>query len=168
MKLPKNNVLNADKKSDYTAFVKQVTEHLLDTSYINYAQSTMLLNQELHPALQNRLRQQGVLPESDAAYKANLMDYQKSRRVVAVKFNAIDLKDLTKDGMLPVDVQGDVAMHSADEAATQPFHFLFVVGMRPGPTPSDPPMPVVVDMQDLPPAVQAQQAAPQDAGGPTP
>lgn len=150
MSRPKSTIA-ADKKADYTTFVKAVTTHLLDTSYISYMQSTTMLTQELDGPLLARLKKDGTMPATMEEVKASQMNFQKTRRVSAIQFNSVELKDLLQNGMLPVDVQGTVAVHSADESAQQPFHFMFVVGVRG----TDPPSPVIFDFKDLPPATAA-------------
>ena len=103
-------------------FAKQVTTHLLDTSYINYTESTQRLQGELADSVKIRLRQDGVLPGTAEEMKANLMEFSKARRVCAMQFKQVDVKDPTPQGMMPVEVQGVVAVHSAEESAQQPFH----------------------------------------------
>ncbi len=152
---PKKEVVTNQMKNDFGVFAKQVTTHLLDTSYINYTESTSRLQGELSDAVKIKLRQDGVLPATVEEMKANLMEFTKSRRVCAMQFKTVELKDPTPQGMVPVEVQGVVAVHSADESAQQPFHLAYMVGLRKG----DPPVPVVVQMQELAPA-----AAP--TGGP--
>lgn len=144
---PKKEAVSKEMKSDFGAFAKQVTTHLLDTSYINYMDSTARLQTELSDAVKARLRQDGILPSSDQELKANLMEFSKSRRVCAMQFRQVEVKDPNQQNMIPVVVQGIVAVHSADESAQQPFHLAFLMGHRK----TDPPTPVVVGMQELPP-----------------
>lgn len=152
---PKKEVVTAQMKNDFGVFAKQVTTHLLDTSYINYTESTSRLKGELSDAVKQKLAQDGVLPRTMEEMKANLMEFSKSRRVCAMQFRSVDIREPTPQGMVPVEVQGVVAVHSADESAQQPFHLVYMVGLRKG----DPPSPVVVDLQEMAPA-----AAP--TGGP--
>jgi hypothetical protein len=150
---PKKETVTNQMKNDFNQFARQVTTHLLDTSYINYLESTSRLQGELSDAVKQRLRQDGVLPGTNEELKANLMEFSKVRRVCAMQFKTIEVKEPNAQGMIPIEVQGEVAVHSADESAQQPFHLLYMVGLRKG----DPPSPVVVQMQELPPATAPQQ-----------
>ncbi len=150
---PKKETVTSQMKQDFGQFAKQVTTHLLDTSYINYIESTSRLQGELSDSVKQRLRQDGVLPGTAEELKANLMEFTKARRVCAMQFKAVDMKEPNAQGMIPIEVQGVVAVHSADESAQQPFHLVYMVGLRKG----DPPSPVVVQMQELPPAGAAPQ-----------
>ena len=151
---PKKEVVTKEQKNDFGNFAKQVTTHLLDTSYINYIESTARLQSELSDSVKQRLRADGILPATDQDLKANHMEFSKARRVCAMQFKQVDVKDPNQNGMIPVEVQGVVAVHSADESAQQPFHLAYMVGLRKG----EPPTPVVVSMQDLPPAPVVENA----------
>ncbi|MDZ4834156.1 MAG: hypothetical protein SGJ27_10305 [Candidatus Melainabacteria bacterium] len=145
---PKKETVSKEMKNDFGVFAKQVTTHLLDTSYINYLESTSRLQSELSDSVKQRLRQDGVLPGTTEEMKANLMEFTKARRVCAMQFKQVEIKDPNQQGMIPVEVQGVVVVHSADESAQQPFHLAYMVGLRKG----DPPSPVVVQMQELAPS----------------
>lgn len=149
---PKKETVSKEMKTDFGNFAKQVTTHLLDTSYINYIESTARLQSELSDSVKQRLRAEGILPATEQDLRANHMEFSKTRRVCAMQFKQVEVKEPNQQGMIPVVVQGVVAVHSADESAQQPFHLAYMVGLRKG----DPPSPVVVNMQDLPPAPVAE------------
>ena len=52
---PKKEVVTNQMKNDFGVFAKQVTTHLLDTSYINYTESTSRLQGELSDAVKIKL-----------------------------------------------------------------------------------------------------------------
>ncbi|MBX9670312.1 MAG: hypothetical protein K2X93_22120 [Candidatus Obscuribacterales bacterium] len=156
---PKKEAMDKQMKLDFVNFSKQVTNHLLDTSYINYIDSTSRLQAELSDAVKGKLRQDGILPSTEQELKANLLEFSKSRRVCALQFQAVDIKEPNPQGLVPIEVSGTVAVHSADESAQQPFHLMYMVGLS---KKTEPPSPIVVDMKDLPPpqaggAQQGQQ-----------
>jgi hypothetical protein len=151
---PKKETVSKEMKNDFGNFAKSVTTHLLDTSYINYIESTARLQSELSDSVKQRLRADGILPATEQDLRANHMEFSKSRRVCAMQFKQVDVRDPNQNGMIPVEVQGVVAVHSADESAQQPFHLAFMIGLRKG----EPPTPVVVGMQDLPPAPVVENA----------
>lgn len=156
---PKKEAMDKQMKLDFVNFAKQVTSHLLDTSFINYLDSTSRLQAELSDGVKGRLRQEGILPNTEQELKANLLEFSKSRRVCALQFQAVEMKEPTPQGLVPIEVSGNVAVHSADESAQQPFHLLYIVGLS---KKTDPPSPIVVDMKDLPPPQQGSgQQVPQ-------
>jgi len=154
---PKKETVSKEQKTDFGNFAKQVTTHLLDTSYINYIESTQKLQTELSDNVKIKLRQDGILPATEQELRANHMEFSKSRRVCAMQFKQVEVKEPTPNGMIPIVVMGVVAVHSADESAQQPFHLAYQCGLRKGEVPT----PVVVSMQDLPPPQIPAEPAPQ-------
>jgi hypothetical protein len=152
---PKKETMNAGMKQDFAGFAKQVTSHLLDTSYVNYMDSTIVLHKELSEGVLKKLKQDGILPANQHDMKANYMDFEKSRRVCAIQFQNVQLSDPNAQGMVPIDVQGVIAVHSSDESTQQPFHLQFLIGLKKQGE-DLPPAPIVVDFRDLPPAPMPQ------------
>lgn len=154
---PKKETMNAGMKQDFVGFAKTVTAHLLDTSYVNYIDSTIALHKELNGNVLKKLKADGILPSTDHDMKANAMDFEKSRRVCAIQFQNVQLNDPNAQGMVPIDVQGIVAVHSSDESTQQPFRLQFLVGLKKMGE-DQPPAPIVIDMRDLPPQPVPQAA----------
>lgn len=152
---PQKEKMSEQTKLDMTTFAKTVTNHLLDTSYINYMESTTSLNQELHPKALQKLKNMGVLPATMADLKGNLYEYNKTRRVCAVKFRNISMNDPDPNGFVPVHVFGTVAVHSSDESAQHPFHMKYMLGLRA----AEPHTPIVLDVEEG--AISEEQQAPQ-------
>jgi len=127
-------------------FARRVATHILDTSYISYGSATAALMNpdtgELDPTVVNVLRSQQLLPNSPAELKANIQTYTDQRRVVSIKIDQVTINDAVsvngansanKESLIPIDVSGIIAVHSADEAGPpSPFHFQFLVGSRAG------------------------------------
>ncbi|MGH9550614.1 MAG: hypothetical protein ACRD3W_14640 [Terriglobales bacterium] len=151
-----------ETKMSFEQFAKTVTQHLLDTSYITYTDSTAsLLNGELAPPVIALMRQQETLAKSNEELRAIQKKLEESQQVSAVKIEQIIDSDLDPNGMLPVEVRGIVAIHSAEEtgpAGPEHFDFKFLVGARPGPdgkplmmADGHTPMPLVARFEDASP-----------------
>lgn len=147
-----NKFVAPEAKVALDAFARKVTEHILDTSYITYEDSTTsLINNELSPPVQQILQQQQALPRNIAELKATAKTYAAQRRVSAVRINQVDVleKDTDKYGRIPVEVSGVVAVHSAEESDPGPvsFKFRFTLGY----STKDPKALLVANFQDLSP-----------------
>ena len=145
---PKKNTMSESMKNDFGAFAKQVTGHLLDTSYITYMDSTQQLAHELDGPVQKYLRQTGTLASNEQELRAINLELQKSRQVSAVRFDKVEVHDATPNHLVPVDVSGVVAIHSADESGPthpQPFHFRYLMGAH-----KETQKPLVAQFQEVP------------------
>ena len=135
-----NQSVSAEVKADFDAFARTVTEHILDTSYINYQDATnSLINNatgELAPPVVQGLRSKGYLPTSKEEFQASLKLYTDSKRVCAIHIKEVQQGDKDALGLIPVDVSGVVAVHSAEESypGPVPFHFRYRIGFRPNTT----------------------------------
>jgi len=144
--------VSAEVKADFDAFARKVTNHILDTSYITYEAATMSLmspeSGELTPPVVRILQQQQQLPRDMSELKATAKTYMAQRRVSAVRIDEVNQKEMDGRGLVPVEVVGVVAVHSAEEADPGPVHFRFryLIGMRPGTQ-----TPTVANFQDLSP-----------------
>ncbi len=142
--------LNVDVKQQMDQFARRVTGHVLDTSYISYETSTDFLldrdNGELAPAVITAMRQQQLLPNDSAELRANVQTYTDQKRIVAVRVDKVEIGDPSSQGLIPVDVYGMVAVHSADEAGPpSSFHFQYLIGYRNGNTQ----MPIVAGFREI-------------------
>jgi hypothetical protein len=132
-----NKAVSAEIKADFDSFARRVTQHILDTSYINYSSATNSLidssSGELAPSVVASLRQKGQLPSTREEFQASLKDYTNSKRVCAVDINDVRVGEKDAQGLIPIDVTGRVAVHSAAEdfPGPVPFHFRYRVGVRP-------------------------------------
>lgn len=157
---PATPKISLDSKTYNIQFAKTVTQHLLDTSYITYAQSTMaLINDELAPPVVFQLRKGEMLAKSNEDLRAMVQQLTTQRTVSAVKIDEIKDYDLTPQGFMPVEVKGLVVVHSAEEASPAvPFAFKYIIGaktkqdgsmmmMADGKTPA----PLVIQFQDISP-----------------
>jgi hypothetical protein len=121
-------------------FARRVATHILDTSYISYGPSTAALmnpdHGELDPTVVNVLKSQQLLPNSPVELKANIQTYTDQKRVVSIKIDQVTINDAVSvngTSLIPIDVSGIIAVHSADEAGPpSPFHFQLLVGYRGG------------------------------------
>jgi hypothetical protein len=146
-------------KMTFEQFAKQVTQHLLDTSYITYRESTQALDGELAPKVKQILMSQDMLAKSNEELIATERSLRESRQVSALRIADILDSDLTPDGMLPVEVRGQVAIHSAGEGGpTGPvgFDFKFLIGGKASPdgrpqlmADGKTPQPIIVQFQDM-------------------
>ena len=146
-------VITTDVKNQLEAFAKQVATHILDTSYISYGAATSALldttNGELDLPVIGELRRQQLLPTSAEELKANIQTYTSQKRVVAIRIDNVSTGEavvVNGASLIPIDVSGVVAVHSADEAGPpSPFHFQFLMGYRGGNTQT----PLVASFKDL-------------------
>lgn len=150
-----NKVVSAEVKADFDAFVRRVTQHILDTSYITYEASTTALMRpdsgELAPPVVKFLQQQGQLPRDMTDLRNTAKSYAAKRRVSAVRIDEINQREMDNHNLIPVDVTGVVAVHSAEESYPGAVHFKFrfLVGFKPNTQ-----IPIVANFQDLSPPAQ--------------
>ena len=159
--------VSVDLQQAIDVFVRQVTQNLLDTSYISYAQATTdLLDGELAPPVVNMLRQQGLIAKSDEDLRAQLKELTDQRQVAAVKIESVNLLGMDKQNLTVVEVKGKVAVHSSEDAGpSAPVNFLFrySIGAKSDPDKGGPelkngkPVLMVADFKDLSGAQQQQQ-----------
>ena len=112
---------------------KDVTTQMLDSSYINYENNTLMLMKsgELDPPLIRRMVHQQNLPKDQTDLKATERTLQDEKNVVAVRIDQVVTGDPLPNGLVPIDVGGMVAQHSASGAeAPRAFHFKYIMGMR--------------------------------------
>jgi hypothetical protein len=143
-----------DVKQQMDQFARQVTNHILDTSYISYQAATNALldkdTGELDKPVVIYMRQQQILPNSEEELKAEIQTYTEKKRVVAIRIDNVDIGEprpiSDSQSLIPIDVSGVIAVHSADEA-DQPrsFHFKYLMGVRKSG------VPIVATFQDLSP-----------------
>jgi hypothetical protein len=148
--LTQHKPVSAQLKTDFDAFVRKVTEHILDTSYVSYEGSTVALidkdKGELSPSVIAAMRNQQQLPRDLAELRATEKSYTDQRRVSAIRIDEVNQSEPDSNGLVPIDVSGVVAVHSAEESDPGPvrFRFKYLVGLR-GATQT----PIVANFQDL-------------------
>jgi len=151
-----------EQKADMDGFVRGVTNHLLDTSYISYRRSTLALTNELaKKPVQAMLSQAGMLALSADELNAQEKSLQDSRQLSALSINEVTAgePDANRGGLVPIEVRGVVAIHSTDERGTadpQPFRFKYWVGNKGDPKTKQPlmdangkPQLIVANFEDL-------------------
>lgn len=121
-----------EQKVGFEQFVRGVTAHLLDSSFITYEQSTSaLLNGELAPSVVTQMRQGGQLPKSMEEMQATIATLTEQKQVSAVKIDSIKQGEPDARGLVPIEVEGDTVVRSAQESGSGDpvhFHFKFLVG----------------------------------------
>ncbi len=139
---PHAGVIGAAKKN-FEVFARQVTTHLLDSSYITYDQSTAALLGgggvvgELAPSVVQQLKQIELLPKSAEEVEATRRQLGEERRVSAVRIDSVTPGEMDKNGMIPVEVKGIAAYHSASGSEDpHPFRFQYLMGLT-GKTPEE-------------------------------
>lgn len=176
---PSTPKVSGEMKLGFEEFAKAVTMHLLDTSYISYTDSTFaLMNGELAPSVLNKLRQQETLAKNEDEIRATAKTLSDSRQVSAVKIERIVTSELDPRGLVPVEVSGVVAIHSADESGPTgpvPFDFKYLIGVRIAPDgkpmmgpDAKTPVPMVTDFQDVSSTHPAPGATATTTAGTTP
>lgn len=161
---PATPKISLDSKTYNIQFAKTVTQHLLDTSYISYVQSTnALINDELAPPVIEQLRKGDMLAKTQEELRAMAQQLTTQRTVSAVKIDEVRDSDLTPQGFMPVEVKGVVVVHSAEDASPAvQFDFKFIIGAK---TKQDGTMMMMPDGKTPAPLiVQFQDASPRPAG----
>lgn len=147
---PKKNVAKP-LKDQFTNFARQVTNHILDNSYVSFEQSTMeLLSKELAPSVKQQMMKAELLPKSMDEVKATARTLEQQRQITAVRIDAINQAEPNAQGLIPVEVRGVVAKYSAEESgppAPQPFTFKFLMGQTKGPDGPEDLRPIVAAFQ---------------------
>lgn len=119
----------------FAEFARQVTQHLLDGSYISYEQSTLALLPtpqgpgELAPNVVAQLKQQELIPRSADEAKAILRDLTDTKRVSALRIDSVTPGEPTPQGLIPVQVKGVAAAHSASGSEEHAFTLNFLMGL---------------------------------------
>jgi hypothetical protein len=145
-----NKGVSSEVKTDFDTFARRVTLHILDTSYINYQNATTALMDpqtgELAPPVVTLMRKNGLLPNSKEELQASIKQFGDAKRVCAVNVQNVRVGDPDAQSLIPIDVSGVMAVHSAEESFPGPvaFHFRYRVGYRRGGT-----QPLVSDFADL-------------------
>ena len=142
----------AEVKQDVEAFVRTVTNHLLDTSYLSCETNMTALRSELDPPLARTLTQQGILPKDAQDMHALVMDMAERKQICSVRIDKIQVREPDQRGLIPVAVQGVCAIHSAAETAERGFTFQYLIGQHP-----ETKQFLIADYRDLTP----QEGAPQ-------
>ncbi len=150
--------VSAELKTNLDVFARNVTQHILDTSFISYENSTRSLLPnggvpgELAPPVVALLRQREQLPKTMEDLKATARTLESQRQVSAVRIDSVNQGEPDDKGIVPLDVSGMVAIHSADESVSGnpvAFRFVYRVGMAGNPQNPEQKRPIVVDFRDM-------------------
>lgn len=154
-----SKTISKDAKVSYENFARQVTAHLLDTNYISYKESTMaLLDKELSPPVADVLRKAGMLAATADELAAQAKSLSDQRQLSAIRIDEVTSGEPNNRGMIPMDVRGVVAIHSAEESGPSGpvnFKFRFLVGNKsdkngqPVMGADGKPLPLVAGFEDL-------------------
>ncbi|HEY9868118.1 MAG TPA: hypothetical protein V6D08_02835 [Candidatus Obscuribacterales bacterium] len=155
---PKKEV-GAEMKTNLEQFARNVTQHILDSSFISYEQSTLALlgnnmtPGELAPQVVKQMKANEQLPKTIEDLKATARTLEAQRQVSAIRIDGVVLGEPDERGLVPIQVAGQAAIHSADESVSgtpMPFRFVYKVGMWGPPNqPEVPRKPIVIDLKDL-------------------
>lgn len=126
---PKTNV-SSETKQTVEVFTRGVTQHLLDSSYINCEGNITALRKELAPNVLQLLMQAKELPANDTELMALIKDMSERKQTCSVRIDSVKTGDPTANGLIPVEVQGTCAIHSSSDTSEQPFRFQYLVGQH--------------------------------------
>ncbi len=153
---PDPNKMGKELKTNYEQFVRNVTTHLLDVSYLNYRDNTnALLSGELTKPVIDMLRTNGVIVGSRGELEEQAKKLYEQKQVCAVRIDQVTLNDNGPSKPITADVTGHLAQHSVDDSREMPFHFYFAMDARHNPDrslilgPDNRPMPEVIDFKEL-------------------
>lgn len=150
--------VSGELKTNLDVFARNVTQHILDTSFISYENSTRALLPagnvpgELAPPVVALLKSREQLPKTLEDLRATARTLESQRQVSAVRIDSVNQGEPDDKSLVPLDVTGVVAIHSADESVSGnpvPFRFVFKVGMAANPQNPEQKRPIVVDFRDM-------------------
>lgn len=130
LSLPKTNKMSGETKQNIDVFVRQVTTHLLDSSYITCQQNVLELRKELSPQVLNMLVQSKILPGNDSELMGLVKDMTERKQICSVRIDSLKTGDPTAAGLIPVQVQGVCAIHSATDTGERGFVFQYLIGQH--------------------------------------
>ncbi|MBX9953186.1 MAG: hypothetical protein K2Y39_28690 [Candidatus Obscuribacterales bacterium] len=150
--------VSGELKTNLDVFARNVTQHILDTSYISYESSTRSLLPngsvpgELAPPVVTQLKAREQLPKTLEDLRATARTLESQRQVSAVRIDSVNQGEPDEKSLVPLEVTGMVAIHSADESVSgNPvgFKFMYKVGMAANPNNPEQKRPIVVEFRDL-------------------
>lgn len=150
--MPKGTKMSAETKQNIDVFVKQVTTHLLDSSYITCQQNVLELRKELSPSVLNMMMQNKILPGNDSELMGLVRDMTERKQICAIRIDSQKVGEATANGMIPVQVSGVCAIHSATDTSERPFTFQYLIGQH-----VDTKAFLIAECRDLTPAAPQQQ-----------
>ncbi|MCA0314704.1 MAG: hypothetical protein LCH63_12840 [Candidatus Melainabacteria bacterium] len=128
--MPKGNKVSSETKQTIDAFVRDVTNHLLDTSYINCEKNVMELRKELAPNVFAAMAQRKEVPGTNSELIGLIRDMSERKQVCAVRVDKVTTGDPDNRGMIPVEVQGVCALHSSQDTGETNFRFRYLIGQH--------------------------------------
>jgi hypothetical protein len=154
-----NKGIPKEVKANYEQFVRTVTAHLLDSSYISYKDSTaqLLSSGELTRPVIDWMRKNELIGKSNDEIDQTAKSLYDQRQVAAIKIDQVNVVEPGPGQPVTADVTGQVAIHSAADDKTNPvsFHFLFFLDLRHNADktmingPDGKPMPEVVGFKEI-------------------
>ena len=144
--MPKGNKMSSETKGNIEGFVRNVTMHLLDSSYINCEKNSVELRKELAPNILAGMVQRKDLPGNDTELMALIRDMSERKQICAVRIDRVATGDPGARGLVPVEVQGVFAFHSSQDTGENPFRFQYMIGQH-----SETKAYLIADFRDLTP-----------------
>jgi hypothetical protein len=150
--------VSGEMKTNLDVFARNVTQHILDTSFISYEASTRALLPtgnvpgELAPPVVAQLKAREQLPKTLEDLRATARTLESQRQVSAVRIDSVNQGEPDEKSLVPLEVTGMVAIHSADESVSgNPVGFKFglKVGMAANPQNPEQKRPIVVEFRDM-------------------
>jgi hypothetical protein len=150
LSIPKKS-MSAETKMGIDVFARNVTCHLIDSSYITCQKNLMDLRSELAPDILNRMIQGKELPANESEVQGMVRETTEHKRVCSVRIDSVKVGDPNAQSMIPVRVEGVCAIHSADETSERNFAFQYLIG-----THKDTGNYIIAGWQDMTPQGQQQ------------
>lgn len=151
--------VSKEARVNYENFARTVTQHLLDTNYISYKESTLaLIEKELAPPVVQVLSKNGMLAATQDELAAQAKSLSDSRQLSAIRIDEVTSSEPNNKGLIPMDVRGVVAIHSAEESGPSGpvnFKFRYLIGNKsdkngqPVMGPDGKPMALVAGFEDM-------------------
>lgn len=145
--------LNAEQKTNFDTFARNVTRHILDGCFVTYEASMVQLcfnggKNELGPqAIQTLVQMDEVVPRTIDNMRAVSRQLKEGKSVTQLSIDDVKMEDPTSQGLIPIEVGGRVVKHSAEGLqGPNGFRFKYLVGIA---KKGDVETPVVVQFQDV-------------------
>ena len=141
-----------EQKLQFEQFVRQATNNLLDSSYLTFDDSIAALQGQCSSAALQQMRNTEFVPRTAEDIKAVSRQLRDKKMVSVIRIESINLMQPDAQGLVPVEVKGQVVGHSAEGLeGPRSFCLRFLIGQRQGTQ-----EPAIAGFQPMPTTQQQQ------------
>lgn len=117
------------KNTDLTNFGRAVTNHFMDANPKTYEASQKALANEIAPSVLNQLKANGQVAKSPVEAKTRVAGWKKQKLSSSVQIKSADEGDTDSNGLVSVEVKGELHQSSSKGPAVMPFDVVYKVGV---------------------------------------